>query len=206
MFIPDPWSDFFPSRILDPGYELSPSRILDPGSRIRIKEFKYFNPKKPKNWFLSSGKYDPGCSSRIPDPGSGCWLSTHPGSRIPDPGVKKAPDPGSGSATLTNVTDCPSLRPNWLPPPPLPQASVSPPGTKGGGGQHLLVGEGAGGAHSDDWRESLALYGVCILCGTGSREGRGRGMSSLFPVWKENRVCSDDEDRDGGIINTDCKK
>ncbi len=36
----------------------------------------------------------------IPDPGSGCWLSTHPGSRIPDPGVKKAPDPGSGSATL----------------------------------------------------------------------------------------------------------
>ncbi len=31
-------------------------------SRIRIKEFKYFNPKK---WFLSSKKYDPGCSSRI---------------------------------------------------------------------------------------------------------------------------------------------
>ncbi len=27
-------------------------------------------------------------------------LSTRPGSRIPDPGVKKAPDPGSGSATL----------------------------------------------------------------------------------------------------------
>ncbi len=27
-------------------------------------------------------------------------------------------------------------------------------------------------------------------------------MSSLFPVWKENRVCSDDKDRDGGIINT----
>ncbi len=23
-------------------------------------------------------------------------------------------------------------------------------------------------------------------------------MTSLFPVWKENRVCSDDEDRDGG--------
>jgi hypothetical protein len=25
---------------------------------------------------------------------------TYSGSRIPDPGVKKAPDPGSGSATL----------------------------------------------------------------------------------------------------------
>jgi hypothetical protein len=30
MFIPDPWSDFFPSRIPDPGSELSPSRIPDP--------------------------------------------------------------------------------------------------------------------------------------------------------------------------------
>ncbi len=52
--IPDPGSEFFPSR-------------------IHIKEFKYFNPKK---WFLSSRKYDPDCSSRsrlslpIPDPGS----------------------------------------------------------------------------------------------------------------------------------------
>jgi hypothetical protein len=31
-------------------------------SRIRIKEFKYFNPKK---WFLSFRKCDPGCSFRI---------------------------------------------------------------------------------------------------------------------------------------------
>ncbi len=43
------------------------SSIPDPGSefflsRIRIKEFKYFNPKK---LFLSSRKYDLGCSSRI---------------------------------------------------------------------------------------------------------------------------------------------
>jgi hypothetical protein len=60
------------SRIPDPTFfhhrsELSPSRI-------RIKEFKYFNPKK---WFLSSKKYDPGYSSRI-------WMLTftHPGSRI----------------------------------------------------------------------------------------------------------------------------
>jgi hypothetical protein len=30
---------------------------------------------------------------------------SHPGSRIPDPGVKKhpIPDPGSGSATLLNI-------------------------------------------------------------------------------------------------------
>ncbi len=57
IFIPDP--NFF-----------------HPGSRIRIKEFKFFNSKK---WFLSSRKYDPGCSSRIQilkfylqDPGYRC--------------------------------------------------------------------------------------------------------------------------------------
>jgi hypothetical protein len=38
-------------------------------------------------------KYDPGCSSRIPDLDADILP-------IPDPGVKKAPDPGSGSATL----------------------------------------------------------------------------------------------------------
>ncbi len=58
--------------VVDPGC-LSRIRIfsiLDPGSTIHIKELKYFNPKK---LFLSSRKYDPGCSSRIlpiPDPGS----------------------------------------------------------------------------------------------------------------------------------------
>jgi hypothetical protein len=40
----------------------------------------------------------PGCEIR--DPGSRKNLF-----RIPDPGVKKAPDPGSGSATLTFTTD-----------------------------------------------------------------------------------------------------
>jgi hypothetical protein len=76
-----PGSDFFPCRIPDPN-------CLHPGSRIRIKEFKYFNPKKPKKWFLSSRKYDPGCSSRIPDPDADFLPIS-----IPDPGVKKAPDP-----------------------------------------------------------------------------------------------------------------
>jgi hypothetical protein len=64
MFIPDP--TFF-----HPGSELSPSRI-------RIKEFKYFNPKK---WFLSSRKYDPGCSSRISDPDAEFLPIPDPGSR-----------------------------------------------------------------------------------------------------------------------------
>ncbi len=74
------WAVF---RIQDvyPGSECFPSRIC-------IKEFKYFNPK---NCFLSSRKYDPGCSSRI--------RIFYP-SKIPDPGVKKAPDPESGSTTL----------------------------------------------------------------------------------------------------------
>ncbi len=38
------------------------SDFFHPGSRIRIEEYKYFNPK---NCFLSSRNYDPGCSSRI---------------------------------------------------------------------------------------------------------------------------------------------
>jgi hypothetical protein len=97
MFIPDPGSDFFPSRIPDPN-------CLHPGSRILIKEFKYFNPKKAKNCFLSSKKYVPGCSSRIPDPDADFLPS-----RIPDPGVKKAPDPGSGSATLDTILLIPSF-------------------------------------------------------------------------------------------------
>jgi hypothetical protein len=68
------------SRILDPNFV--PSQIQgqkDFGSRIRvrIKEFKYFNPK---NCFLRSRKYVLGSSSRIP------YLDldffTHPGSRI----------------------------------------------------------------------------------------------------------------------------
>jgi hypothetical protein len=78
--------------ILDPGSDFSPSRIGFFSSRIHIKDFKYFNPKK---CFLNSRKYDPGDSSRIRIR----ILIFYP-SRIPDPGVKKASDPGSGSATL----------------------------------------------------------------------------------------------------------
>jgi hypothetical protein len=62
MFFTIPDSTFF-----HPGSEFSQSRI-------RIKEFKYSNSKK---WFLSSRKYDPGCSSRIR-----ILTFSHPGSRI----------------------------------------------------------------------------------------------------------------------------
>jgi hypothetical protein len=85
--------------------------IPDPGSRvkrfrIRIKEFNFFNPKK---WFYSLGNMfrvvQPGSGSRtrilifyprIPDPEPGVKRHRIQGSkkpRIPDPGVKKAPDP-----------------------------------------------------------------------------------------------------------------
>jgi hypothetical protein len=50
--------------VFHPGFRIRICRIPDPGPRIRIKKFKYFHLKK---WFLSSRKYDPGCSSQIPD-------------------------------------------------------------------------------------------------------------------------------------------
>jgi hypothetical protein len=64
-------------------FSIPDPNFFHPGSRIRIKEFKYFNPKK---LFLSSRKHDPCCSSRIR------ILIFNP-FRIPDPGDKKAPDP-----------------------------------------------------------------------------------------------------------------
>jgi hypothetical protein len=67
-----PEPSFFPSRIADPNF-------FHPGSRMCIKEFKYFNPKK---WFLRSRKYDPGYSSRI-------WIPDT------DPDFLPIPDPGS---------------------------------------------------------------------------------------------------------------
>ena len=74
MFIPDP--TFF-----HPGSRIRTVSILDPGSAS--KNLSILTPKKTKKWFLSSKKYDPGCSSWIPDPRSGCWLSL-----IPDPGSR----------------------------------------------------------------------------------------------------------------------
>ncbi len=79
--IPDP--TFF-----HPGPRIRTVSIPDPGSSS--KNVSILTPKKAKKWFLSSKKYDPGCSSRIPDPDANFLPS-----RIPDPGVKKAPNPGS---------------------------------------------------------------------------------------------------------------
>ncbi len=95
-FIQQQWASVLRIRDVYPGFRIRLFSIPDPnclhpGSRIRIKEFKYFNPKK---WFPSSRKYYSGCSSRIPDPDAD-FLP------IPDPGVKKAPDPGS--ATLVGI-------------------------------------------------------------------------------------------------------
>jgi hypothetical protein len=86
--------------IPDPG-----SRILDPHQRI-----KYFNPQKSKQWFLSSKKFDPGCSSRIPDPDADFLPSW-----ITGPGGQKGtqspiPDPGSGSAALFMIISLPVCR------------------------------------------------------------------------------------------------
>jgi hypothetical protein len=64
--------------------------IPDQSIPICIKEFKYFNPKMvSKDSEIKSGLF-------IPDPDSDFYPSW-----ISDPEVKKAPDPGSGSATLS---------------------------------------------------------------------------------------------------------
>jgi hypothetical protein len=61
-------------------FSIPDPNCLYPGSRIRIEEFKYFNPKK----MVSNSKllkYDPGCSTRIPDPDADFLPIPDPGSR-----------------------------------------------------------------------------------------------------------------------------
>ncbi len=73
----------------------------------------------------------------------------------------------SQSTYIPRVQQCLSPLPNWDPPPPLPQASVSPPNPKGEVTHSPGGEEGVGGGpNSDDWRKSLALYQLCdvILC------------------------------------------
>ncbi len=79
------------SRILDPNFFHPGSRVKkipEPGSRVKKRSYVFLTQKL----FLSSQKYDPGCSSRIqiPDPN----LDFLP---IPDQEVKKhrIPDPDS---------------------------------------------------------------------------------------------------------------
>jgi hypothetical protein len=65
------------------------------GPRSASKNLSILTPNK---WFLSFWKYDRGCTSRIrvpyPDPD---FLP------IPNPGVKKAPDPGSWSTSPASM-------------------------------------------------------------------------------------------------------
>jgi hypothetical protein len=89
---------FFRSRIrlfsiLDPGSEFFPYRFC-------IKEFQYFNPQK---FFLSSRKYDPGCSFQIPDPDRDFLSIPNPGFRIQ--GSKRHRIPDFGSWIRTRNTD-----------------------------------------------------------------------------------------------------
>ncbi len=78
-----PGSEFFLSRIQDPGSRFK--KILDPGSAFKNLSIltQKIVPKLSEIW---TGLF-------IPDP----EFDFLP---IPDPGVKKAPDSGSGSATL----------------------------------------------------------------------------------------------------------
>jgi hypothetical protein len=72
------------SPIPDPNFFHPGSRVKKiPGSRIRTKEFTYFNTKK---LFLSSRKYDPKCSFRIR------ILIFYP-SRTPASKTHRIPDP-----------------------------------------------------------------------------------------------------------------
>jgi hypothetical protein len=88
MFIPDPGSDFFPSRIPDPNCLHPGFRIPDPGSSS--KNLSILTQKKQKN----------GCSSRILDPDADFFSS-----RIPDPESKRHPIPDPGSATLAYTSE-----------------------------------------------------------------------------------------------------
>ncbi len=75
--------------------------VADPGCLSRTPDPEFYPSRSPK---LSSQKYEFGIRDPIPDLGSGKNLF-----RIPDPRVKKAPDPGSGSATLLLMKASPML-------------------------------------------------------------------------------------------------
>jgi hypothetical protein len=95
---PGSWIRLF--SIPDPGSELSPSWIPDLGSSS--KNLSILTPKKGKKWFLSSKKYDPGCSSRIPDPDADFLPFQDPGSRGQKGTQSRIPDPDPQHCTKSN--------------------------------------------------------------------------------------------------------
>jgi hypothetical protein len=117
MFIPDP--DFYPSRIPDPktatkerGEKKFLSYFLCSYKFHKTEYYLIFEMLKKKIWanfqrtievftqniFTKLSKiwvWDPGSEIRDPRSGIRDPEKTYSGSRIPNPGVKKAPDPGS---------------------------------------------------------------------------------------------------------------
>jgi hypothetical protein len=81
--------------ITDPNFS-----IPDPGSASQNLNIL------TQKWFLSSRKYDPGCSSRI-------RIMTFYPSRIPDPGVKMAPDRGSETRFGVHPPSSPGAAEPW---------------------------------------------------------------------------------------------
>jgi hypothetical protein len=81
-------------------YPRSQMRIFHPGSRVK----KIPDPHQRLQVFLTSKSQIVSKLSEIssgmfiPDPGSGFDFLP-----VPDPGARKAPDPGSGSATLHEI-------------------------------------------------------------------------------------------------------
>jgi hypothetical protein len=70
----------FPVLIIpDPNFSIPDLNFVRLGSQIRIKAFRYFNPKT--------------CFSAL---GSGLFIPD------PDPGAKKAPDPGSATLRFSD--------------------------------------------------------------------------------------------------------
>ncbi len=81
------------SSVADPGClsRIPDTTFFHPGSRIRTvsipdpgsasKNLSILIPKKPKKWFLTSRKFDLGCSSQIPDPDADFLPIPDPGSR-----------------------------------------------------------------------------------------------------------------------------
>ncbi len=86
---------FFPSRIPDPGSRFD--KIPDPGS---VSDSKNFSTHKTHITDTLYSKIRSGMF--IPDPGSWIWIFFHSWSRIriSDPGIKKAPDPGSATLAI----------------------------------------------------------------------------------------------------------
>jgi hypothetical protein len=103
-----------PCRPMDPGRFAKPSLQMKQRqlklAPVTMTEAEFCkrpkNPQKSK-WFQSFKNYDPNCLSRIPDPDADFLPS-----RIQDPGVKKAPNPGS--ATLVSNSTLPRCSINIL--------------------------------------------------------------------------------------------